>query len=200
MLDEGGGVWFIDAGEFTLLVMSLWLFSSESLQLSELPFFPFPLWVFTCFARWSDLMKRLLQMGQANLFSPVCVRRCLCNSSDLVNLLPQNSQLQTNGLSPVCHLKCAFKCDVLPYTFPQPGMWQLWMFFFLKCTPAGPSLSASWQLGQSQVALPVYLLCDLGDGTWGGNPPAPPVGEGEDPAACKPKDAPTLCAPGSIDL
>lgn len=30
-----------------------------------------------------------------NLFSPVCVRKCLCSSSDRVNLLPQNSHLHT---------------------------------------------------------------------------------------------------------
>ena len=38
------------------------------------------------------------------------------------------------------------------------------MFFFLSVAPAGPSLSASWQLGQSQVALPVYRLDDRGEG------------------------------------
>lgn len=41
--------------------------------------------------------------------SPVCVLLCLCNSSDRVNLFPQNSQSQTKGLSPVCHLKCALR-------------------------------------------------------------------------------------------
>lgn len=80
---------------------SPWLFSSESEHESELPFFP-PLWVFTCFARWSDRMNLLLHTGHANLFSPVCVRRCRCSSSERVNRLPQNNQLQTNGRSPVC--------------------------------------------------------------------------------------------------
>ena len=133
-----------------------WLVS-ESLSSSQSLFLPSPfwLWVLTCFERWSDLMNRLLQIGQANRFSPVWVRRCRWSSSDRVNRLPQNSQLQTKGLSPVCHLKCAFKCEVLPYTLPQPGMWQLWIFRFRRCAPAGPSLSASWQFGQSQVALPV---------------------------------------------
>lgn len=65
----------------------------------------------------------------------------------------------------MCHLRWALKCEVLPYTFPQPGMWHEWMFFLRKCAPAGPSRSASWQLGQSQVALPVYLRWDRGDGT-----------------------------------
>lgn len=64
----------------------------------------FPLWVFTCLARWSLRMNLLLHTLQENLFSPVCVRRCLCSSSDRVNRFPQNNQLQTKGLSPVCHL------------------------------------------------------------------------------------------------
>ena len=36
------------------------------------------------------------------------------------------------------------------------------MFLFRKWLPAGPKRSASWQLGQSQVARPVYLLWDRG--------------------------------------
>ena len=138
--------------------------ASESLvSLPLLTSSPLLLWVFTCLDKWSDLINRLLQIGQANLFSPVWVLRCLCSSSDLVNRLPQNSQLQTKGLSPVCHLKWALRWEVLPYILPQPGMWQLCKFFFLRWLPAGPSLSASWQLGQSQTALPVYLLWDLGE-------------------------------------
>lgn len=35
------------------------------------------------------------------LFSPVCVRKCRCNSSLLVNRFPQNSHLHENGRSPV---------------------------------------------------------------------------------------------------
>lgn len=61
--------------------------------------------VLTCLARWSDRMNRLLQVGHEKRFSPVWVRRWRCNSSDRVNRLPQNSQLQMNGRSPVCHLK-----------------------------------------------------------------------------------------------
>ena len=160
---EGPGedMWLLgDWGLWTELEGLPWLrlFSeSESLAL------PPSMWVFACFARWSDLMNLLLQVGQANLFSPVWVLRCLCSSSDLVNLFPQNSQLHTNGLSPVCHLKWALRWEVFPYILPQPGMWQLCKFFFLRWVPAGPSLSASWQLGQSQTALPVYLRWDLGD-------------------------------------
>ena len=137
---------------------------SESLcSLPLLQSSPPALCVLVCLARWSDRMKRLLQMGQANLFSPVCVLKCRCSSSDLVNLFPQNNQLHTKGRSPVCHRRWAFKWEVLPYTLPQPGMWQLWMFFFLRLAAAGPSLSASWQLGQSQVARPVYRRWDRGD-------------------------------------
>ena len=47
--------------------------SSESLQDSDDPFFTLPgfdpLWVFTCFAKWSDLMNLLLQTGHANLLN-----------------------------------------------------------------------------------------------------------------------------------
>lgn len=64
-------------------------------------------------------------------FLPVCVLRCLCSSSLLVNLLPQKIQLQTNGLSPVCQRRCALRWDVLPYTFPQPSIWQMCCFFFV---------------------------------------------------------------------
>jgi len=90
--------------------------ASESLFSLPLPLpsSPLELWVFTCLDKWSDLMNLLLHMGQANLFSPVCVLRCLCSSSDLVNLFPQNNQLHTKGRSPVCHLRCAFKWEVFP--------------------------------------------------------------------------------------
>lgn len=64
-------------------------------------------------------------------FLPVCVLRCLCSSSLLVNLLPQKIQLQTNGLSPVCQRRWALRWDVLPYTFPQPSIWQMCCFFFV---------------------------------------------------------------------
>lgn len=61
--------------------------------------------------------------------APVCVLRCLCSSSLRVNLLPQNIQLQTKGRSPECQRRCARRCDVFPYTFPQPTMWQMCCFF-----------------------------------------------------------------------
>lgn len=137
------------------------LLVSVSLSLPFLPSPPPAVWVLMCLLKWSLLIKRLLHTGQANLFSPVWVRRCLWSSSDLVNLLPQKSQLQTNGRSPVCHLKWALRWEVLPYTLPQPGMWQLWSPFLRRLAPAGPSRSASWQFGQSHVALPEYLLDDL---------------------------------------
>ena len=61
--------------------------------------------------------------------SPVCVRLCLCNSSERVKRFPQNDQVHMKGLSPVCQRKCARRCEVLPYTLPQPCMWQMCCFF-----------------------------------------------------------------------
>lgn len=64
--------------ELLLLPGELWckslvFCSSESLHDSDDPFFTLPgfdpLWVFTCLAKWSDLMKRLLHTGQANLLN-----------------------------------------------------------------------------------------------------------------------------------
>ena len=74
-----------------------WLFS-ESLPVAI--FLLSLLCVFTCLLRWSERMKRLLHVGHANLFSPVCVRRWRWSSSERVKRFPQNSQLQTNGRSP----------------------------------------------------------------------------------------------------
>ena len=70
--------------------------------------------VFMCFDRWSLLVNRFPHSVQQNRFSPVCVLRWRWSSSDLVKLLLQNNQLQTNGLSPLCQRKCAFKCEVFP--------------------------------------------------------------------------------------
>lgn len=98
-------------------------------------------WVLICLERWSDLINFLLHSIHWNLFSPVCVLLCLCNSSDLVNRFPQNNQLHTNGRSPVCHLKWARKCEVLPYTLLHPGMWQICCFLRSAC------LSPSAQFG-----------------------------------------------------
>ena len=67
--------------------------------------------------------------------APVCVLLCLCSSSLRVNLFPQNIQLQTKGRSPECQRRCARRCDVFPYTFPQPAMWQMCCFFFPVLDP-----------------------------------------------------------------
>uniref|UniRef100_A0A8W7PS49 Uncharacterized protein n=1 Tax=Anopheles coluzzii TaxID=1518534 RepID=A0A8W7PS49_ANOCL len=58
--------------------------------------------VFTCFARWSLRMNFLLQIVHVNRFSPVCVRKWRCSSSERVNRLPQNSHLHWKGRSPMC--------------------------------------------------------------------------------------------------
>lgn len=81
--------------------------------------------VLRCLAKWSLRMKRLLHTEQVKRFSPVCVRKCRCNSSERVKRFRQCGQPQTNGLSPVCHRKCAFKWLVLPYTLLQDFMWHM---------------------------------------------------------------------------
>ena len=57
-------------------------------------------WRRMCFARWSLRMNRCEQIEQEKFFSPVWVRRCLDNSSDLENFLSQSFHWQTNGFSP----------------------------------------------------------------------------------------------------
>ena len=109
-VEPSGGV-LTDPGLEALWPM-LWLFSESE---SQSDFFsPLELCVLTCLDKWSLLMNLLLQIGQANLFSPVCVRRCRCNSSDRVKRFPQKSQLQTKGRSPVCHRRWALRWDVFP--------------------------------------------------------------------------------------
>lgn len=54
-----------------------------------------------CLARWSLRMKRLWHMGQANLFSPVWVRRWRDSSSERANCRSQPSHLHLKGFSPV---------------------------------------------------------------------------------------------------
>lgn len=71
-------------------------------------------WVFMCLARWSLRMNLLEHSVHTNFFSPVCVLLCLCSSSLLVNLFPQNIQLQTKGLSPLCQRRWARRWDVFP--------------------------------------------------------------------------------------
>ena len=88
-----------------------------------------PSCVLECLDRWSERMNRLPHSGHAKRFSPVCVRRWRCSSSERVNDLPQKSHWQLNGRSPACHRRCAFKCDVLPYTLPQPATWHTCCFF-----------------------------------------------------------------------
>lgn len=67
---------------------------------------------------------------------PVCVRLCRCSSSERVKRFPQSIHPQMKGRSPVCHRRWARRWEVLPYTFPQPGMWQMCCFFL----PGSPEL------------------------------------------------------------
>ena len=54
---------------------------------------------------------------------------------------------------PVCQRRWALRCEVLLYSLPQPGMWQLWMLRLRRLAPATkPRRSASRQLGQSHWA------------------------------------------------
>lgn len=85
----------------------------------------------------------LLPLPSPSSCSPVCVRLCLCNSSERVKRFPQYDQVHMNGLSPVCQRKCARRCEVLPYTLPQPCIWQMCCFFL----PGSPEpLEARTQL------------------------------------------------------
>lgn len=54
-----------------------------------------------CLAKWSLRMNRLRHMGQANLFSPVWVRRWRDSSSERANCRSQPSHLHLKGFSPV---------------------------------------------------------------------------------------------------
>lgn len=103
-------------------------------------------WVFTCLERWSLLMNLLPHCWHPKRFSPVCVRRCRCSSSERVKLLPQKSQLQMKGLSPACQRKWAFRCEVFLYTLPHSGMWQMCSLFFPNSNPP----PFAWQLGHLQ--------------------------------------------------
>lgn len=85
--------------------------------------------------------------------APVCVLLCLCSSSLRVNLFPQNIQLQTKGRSPECQRRCARRCEVFPYTFPQPVMWQMCCFFFPMLDPLRKSRRG--ELGSRSV----YFKC-----------------------------------------
>lgn len=71
-LGDFRGVHFLPVGE---ILDGLSLLLSESELLSG--FLPSPqVCVFVCLLKWSLLIKRLLQMGHAKRFSPVCVLRC----------------------------------------------------------------------------------------------------------------------------
>lgn len=63
----------------------------------------------------------------------MCVRACRCSSSLRVKRLPQKTQLQTKGLSPVCNLTWALRSDVFLNVFSHPGTWQ--MCFLLPTSP-----------------------------------------------------------------
>lgn len=92
------------------------------------------------------------------MYVSTCTDTLTWSSSERVNLLLQNSHEQMKGRSPECHLRCARRCEVLPYILLQPGMWQTCTFFLLS-PPRSPSL----QLGQVQATrrsrvLPVSVV------------------------------------------
>lgn len=88
----------------------------------------------THFTDFSDAFL-MCKHGGSKERAPVCVLLCLCSSSLRVNLFPQSIQLQTKGRSPECQRRCARRCDVFPYTFPQPAIWQMCCFFFPVLDP-----------------------------------------------------------------
>ena len=53
--------------------------------------------------------------------TPECERWCLASSSDLEKRRLQLGQVQAKGFSPVCRRRCAFRCDDLAYSLPQPA-------------------------------------------------------------------------------
>ena len=127
--------------------------------------------VFECLLRWSLRMNLFPHSGQTNLFSPVCVRRCRWSSSDLVNDFPQKSQLQTNGRSPVCQRRWALRCEVFPYTFPQPGMWQM-CCRFLAGSPEFEGLRQFGQRHRLQRRAASFVMEFTGrESRWGGYMP-----------------------------
>jgi hypothetical protein len=72
---------------------------------------------------------------------------CRDSSSDLVKDLAQTDSGHTYGLSPRCHRSCAFRCDVLLYSFVQFG-------YGHKCLRIGRGLrGGSRQLAQEHSLL-----------------------------------------------
>lgn len=106
--------------------------------------------------------KRTSERGYSSLQAngsfqlPVCVRLCRCNSSLRVKRLPQYIQPHTKGRSPVCHRRWARKWDVFPYTFPQPGMWQICCFFL----PGSPELLQKSSMQKVRTEQRTALLTD----------------------------------------
>ncbi|TNN58967.1 hypothetical protein EYF80_030791 [Liparis tanakae] len=120
-------------------------------------------------------------------------------SSLRVNLFPQNIQLQTKGRSPECQRRCARRCDVFPYTFAQPAMWQMCCFFFPVLEPLrnrglgseGPD-ARIYDAERCAVRWPALLTSHLTLYSWGRytplgaascppdptGPPRPPAGRG----------------------
>lgn len=111
--------------------------------------------------------------------SPVCVLLCLCSSSLLVNLLPQYIQLHTKGRSPLCQRRWARRCDVLPYTLPQPTMWQMCSFFLPSPEPLRVCLRGTFTryvLARSELFQRFYSNCSPSSrlftvGAGAGHPP-----------------------------
>lgn len=86
--------------------------------------------------------------------APVCVLACRCSSSLRVKRFPQNTQLHTNGRSPVCSRTWARSSDVFRKVFSQPGTWQMCFLF-----PTSPGLRSrrTNTYTQTQFYIPGWL-------------------------------------------
>lgn len=87
-------------------------FVVDRIAFVAVPFVDVGVWcLFICKARWSEREKHRSQCLHLNGLLPVCLRKCLVNSSERANRHSQPCHVHWYGFSPVCVRWCAFKCD-----------------------------------------------------------------------------------------